>query len=115
MSATGRLVNPIFVYDRPTLAEKPVAWRRLLVPGLDVGVSESHVVAGHGEGGVAQDALQGDDTRFMRFRGAEKRAMNAEIESGAPGGTRTRDTRFRKPLLCPLSYRGTLRESGVKS
>ena len=28
-------------------------------------------------------------------------------ERGAPGGTRTRDTRFRKPLLYPLSYRGT--------
>ena len=23
-----------------------------------------------------------------------------------PGATRTPDTRFRKPLLCPLSYRG---------
>src|SRR3989304_492693 len=29
------------------------------------------------------------------------------LKSGAPGGTRTRDTRFRKPLLYPLSYRGT--------
>lgn len=26
---------------------------------------------------------------------------------GAPGGSRTPDKRFRKPLLCPLSYRGT--------
>ena len=25
---------------------------------------------------------------------------------GAPGRTRTSDTRFRKPLLCPLSYEG---------
>jgi hypothetical protein len=25
---------------------------------------------------------------------------------GAPGRTRTSDTRFRKPLLCPLSYGG---------
>ena len=27
---------------------------------------------------------------------------------GAPGGSRTPDTRFRKPLLYPLSYRGTI-------
>ena len=27
---------------------------------------------------------------------------------GTPGVNRTRDTRFRKPLLYPLSYRGTL-------
>ena len=27
-------------------------------------------------------------------------------KSGTPGVTRTRDTRFRKPLLYPLSYRG---------
>ena len=27
---------------------------------------------------------------------------------GTPGATRTRDTRFRKPLLYPLSYRGVL-------
>ena len=26
--------------------------------------------------------------------------------AGAPGGTRTHDTRFRKPVLYPLSYRG---------
>lgn len=29
-----------------------------------------------------------------------------ESESGTPGRTRTCDTRFRKPLLYPLSYRG---------
>ena len=29
------------------------------------------------------------------------------LESGAPGRTRTGDLRFRKPLLYPLSYRGT--------
>ena len=28
-------------------------------------------------------------------------------KNGTPGATRTRDTRFRKPLLYPLSYRGT--------
>jgi hypothetical protein len=28
------------------------------------------------------------------------------VQSGTPGGTRTHDTRFRKPLLYPLSYRG---------
>ena len=28
--------------------------------------------------------------------------------NGTPGVNRTRDTRFRKPLLYPLSYRGTL-------
>ena len=28
------------------------------------------------------------------------------LKSGAPGGTRTHDLRFRKPLLYPLSYRG---------
>ena len=27
---------------------------------------------------------------------------------GAPGGSRTPGTRFRKPLLYPLSYRGTI-------
>ena len=27
-------------------------------------------------------------------------------KSGTPGATRTPDTRFRKPLLYPLSYRG---------
>ena len=27
---------------------------------------------------------------------------------GTPGVNRTRDTRFRKPLLYPLSYRGML-------
>ena len=29
------------------------------------------------------------------------------ISNGTPGRTRTADPRFRKPLLCPLSYRGT--------
>ena len=29
------------------------------------------------------------------------------MERSTPGGTRTHDTRFRKPLLYPLSYRGT--------
>ena len=28
------------------------------------------------------------------------------ILDGTPGATRTHDTRFRKPLLYPLSYRG---------
>ncbi len=28
--------------------------------------------------------------------------------NGTPGVNRTRDTRFRKPLLYPLSYRGML-------
>ena len=31
----------------------------------------------------------------------------SNISSGTPGRTRTADTRFRKPLLYPLSYRGT--------
>ena len=26
------------------------------------------------------------------------------LTNGGPGRTRTSDTRFRKPLLCPLSY-----------
>ena len=30
----------------------------------------------------------------------------SDTKTGAPGGTRTRDKRFRKPLLYPLSYRG---------
>ncbi len=29
-------------------------------------------------------------------------------QGGAPGASRTPDTRFRKPLLYPLSYRGKL-------
>ena len=29
------------------------------------------------------------------------------LNNGTPGATRTHDTRFRKPLLYPLSYRGT--------
>ncbi len=29
-----------------------------------------------------------------------------KFEDGAPDRTRTCDTRFRKPLLYPLSYRG---------
>ena len=33
---------------------------------------------------------------------------------GAPGGTRTRDKRFRKPLLCPLSYWGLDTKLGRK-
>ena len=32
------------------------------------------------------------------------------FEFGAPGGNRTRDPRFRKPLLYPLSYRGLMAE-----
>ena len=32
-------------------------------------------------------------------------------KSGTPGVTRTRDTRFRKPLLYPLSYRGIVAHS----
>ena len=36
-------------------------------------------------------------------------------KSGAPGRTRTSDTRFRKPLLYPLSYEGErIRPGGVK-
>ncbi len=30
-----------------------------------------------------------------------------EADTGAPGATRTLDSRFRKPVLYPLSYRGT--------
>lgn len=33
-------------------------------------------------------------------------APNQALEPGAPGLTRTADTRFRKPLLYPLSYGG---------
>ncbi len=36
-------------------------------------------------------------------RGADVRCKHI---NGTPGVTRTRDTRFRKPLLYPLSYRG---------
>ena len=37
-----------------------------------------------------------------------KEDYNADlaVKSGAPGASRTHDTRFRKPLLYPLSYRG---------
>ena len=36
------------------------------------------------------------------------------FEFGAPGGNRTRDPRFRKPLLYPLSYRGLMAEFKLK-
>ena len=35
-------------------------------------------------------------------------AFRNTVWSGTPGRTRTADTRFRKPMLYPLSYRGTL-------
>ena len=35
-------------------------------------------------------------------------ALVNEDLNGTPGVNRTRDTRFRKPLLYPLSYRGML-------
>ena len=31
--------------------------------------------------------------------------LNLASKSGAPRGIRTHDTRFRRPMLCPLSYR----------
>ena len=42
---------------------------------------------------------------------SEKRLAEGRewLEAGAPGVTRTPDTRFRKPLLYPLSYRGAER------
>ncbi len=39
-------------------------------------------------------------------RSSEERVVVLASKSGTPGATRTHDTRFRKPLLYPLSYRG---------
>src|SRR3989337_2117674 len=38
----------------------------------------------------------------------EGRAPHGTNKVGTPGRTRTCDPRFRKPLLCPLSYGGNL-------
>ncbi len=38
---------------------------------------------------------------------SEERGMVLVSKTGTPGATRTHDTRFRKPLLYPLSYRGS--------
>ena len=43
-------------------------------------------------------------TREARHRTA---GLFTSVGSGTPGATRTPDTRFRKPVLYPLSYRGT--------
>ena len=40
---------------------------------------------------------------------SEDRGAVLASKNGTPGATRTHDTRFRKPLLYPLSYRGTKR------
>ncbi len=47
-----------------------------------------------------------DETLLDDDRGRRAILVAIEQENGAPGGTRTRDKRFRKPLLYPLSYRG---------
>ena len=41
-------------------------------------------------------------------RSLENRETVLTSKSSTPGATRTHDTRFRKPLLYPLSYRGML-------
>ena len=48
-------------------------------------------------------ALEGRDTGEV----ALPSPVRYMVRPGTPGGTRTHDTRFRKPLLYPLSYRGT--------
>ena len=47
-------------------------------------------------------------------QGAPLQPSGRRCRPGAPGGTRTRDKRFRKPLLCPLSYWGTDTKLGRK-
>ena len=37
---------------------------------------------------------------------AVHRLINSLLDDGAPGMNRTCDTRFRKPVLYPLSYEG---------
>jgi hypothetical protein len=49
----------------------------------------------------------------------ETAALPAELHpctalSNTPGASRTHDTRFRKPLLYPLSYRGTMEIGGFE-
>ena len=56
----------------------------------------------------AQDFLQSFKERKLHFN---RLAEEIEIHSlyphpGAPGGIRTHNLRFRRPLLCPLSYGG---------
>ena len=40
----------------------------------------------------------------LQVQDAPEREGSCSVQFGGPGGTRTRDTRFRRPVLCPLSY-----------
>jgi hypothetical protein len=62
--------------------------------------------SGRGEGLVGAGVTQTACIDHCSQRGLDTRsnaASPSELKSG-PGRTRTSDTRFRKPLLCPLSY-----------
>jgi hypothetical protein len=48
-----------------------------------------------------------------RFSHQPRRRFSSQAESGAPGRNRTSDTRFRKPVLYPLSYEGRGPEGAV--
>ena len=40
--------------------------------------------------------------------------LNLALKSGTPGATRTPDTRFRKPLLCPPELQGHYSSEALK-
>ena len=64
----------------------------------------------HGEGAQRPKATNGDQDRDLpgRAKGVAQRPFS-QLTAGALGQIRTAGTRFRKPLLYPLSYEGLAR------
>ena len=56
---------------------------------------------------VADNKMNGRVARLLVFPLLNALLVYESLFSGAPAVIRTRDTRFRKPVLYPLSYRGS--------
>ena len=57
-------------------------------------------------GSSAEETAAGQRRRLAGHGPVSRTGRNVEDESGGPGVSRTRDLRFRKPLLYPSELRG---------
>ena len=57
---------------------------------------------------IGYDAARGNGPIWGKSSAIASLMLGKRVRDGAPGRIRTCDTRFRKPLLYPLSYEGII-------